>query len=293
MQASAQGLFEGGLRRASRLNYRKGINIYERKEEWDVLIILDACRPDALASVADDYGFFEPSDTHPSVASCSKHWMERTFTQKFANDIAETVFVCGNPYSAEYIKNDRFRAVIEPWRTHWSTNRGTILARPITDAAIAAHREYRPRRMIIHYMQPHIPSVPDPLSDGTSPDEWGGDWMTPFDKVKKGNISIERAWDSYIQNLRYVLGDVETLLNNLNADCPIISADHANAYGEFGVYGHPPNFPLKCIRQVPWFRATATDSGDYEPDEGVLQQIDVEESGQSVQEKLRALGYAE
>jgi hypothetical protein len=88
--------------------------------------------------------------------------------------------------------------------------------------------------------------------------------------------------------LEYVLDDVALLLENMDAETVVISADHGNALGEFGFYGHPPHSPLPSVRRVPWVETTATDSGDYEP----TQEADGEvPTGEEVESRLKDLGY--
>lgn len=57
----------GGLRRLDAIGYRTGTSIYEC--DWDILVILDACRADLMREVAIDYGL--EVDTHRSPASMS------------------------------------------------------------------------------------------------------------------------------------------------------------------------------------------------------------------------------
>ena len=103
-------------------------------------------------------------------------------------------------------------------------------------------------------------------------------------------MSKERAWESYLENLRYVLDSVEVLLNNVNASKVVITADHAEAIGEWGVYNHPIGVPLKSVRTVPWYQTTATDNGSVNPDVENLK-TKQKSDDQTVEEKLRALGY--
>jgi hypothetical protein len=56
-----------------------------------------------------------------------------------------------------------------------------------------------------------------------------------------GDGDEEEIWESYIENLRYVLDHVEVLLENVDAEEVAISADHGNAKGEWG-----------CLRTPGW-----------------------------------------
>lgn len=259
--------------------------MYER--EWDVLVILDGCRVDLFREVADDYDFVGLVDTHSSPASMSRTWMNRTFAPEYADELRSTVYVTGNPYSVRVLDADDFETVDEVWRYSWDDEEGTILPRPLTDRAIQIWRDFRPDRLVVHYMQPHYPFVPASLGhviDLHSFDE--EETPSVWTQLQTGNVDHDEVWSAYRKNLRYVLDDVQLLLNSIDAERVVISSDHGNAFGEAGIYGHPHDVPLKCLRVVPWVETTATDDGEYEPE---LDRADDADS--TVAERLEAGGY--
>jgi len=73
-----------------------GTNIYER--DWDLLVILDACRVDAMKAVADEYSYIDHIDSIRSVGSTSAEWLPLTFQRKYEMEIKRTAYVSGNPY---------------------------------------------------------------------------------------------------------------------------------------------------------------------------------------------------
>ena len=98
-------------------------------------------------------------------------------------------------------------------------------------------------------------------------------------------------WAAYRANLRYALDDVEVLLDNLDAERVVLTADHGNGVGEFGVYGHPSDLLVPtAIRRVPWVDTTARDTGDHDP---AVWGESTTPADENVKEQLRALGYAE
>lgn len=81
----------------------KGTNIYER--EWDLLIIIDACRFDMFREIAptiDDR--FKKPDSITSLDTKTPEWMEKTFIKEYENKTASSSYVCGNPFSAKKIR---------------------------------------------------------------------------------------------------------------------------------------------------------------------------------------------
>ncbi|MFQ3286057.1 MAG: hypothetical protein ACI9TI_001908 [Natronomonas sp.] len=260
----------------------RGTNVYER--EWDLLVVLDACRVDLLQSVADEYDFLGDIERVESVGSMSKEWMAKTFTDEHANEVAETAYVTSNVFSERMLDADRFETLEEVWRDGWDGTADTVLPRTMTDRAIRIARENDPDRLIVHYVQPHHPFVD--LDAGFDADPFGPALSdTVVDALRKGKIDRERFWRAYQDNLRLALDDVELLLSNVDAERVAITADHGDALGEWGIYDHPVGCLHPAVRTVPWATTTATDRDTHDPE------IDREVDDSDVEDRLQALGY--
>jgi glucan phosphoethanolaminetransferase (alkaline phosphatase superfamily) len=98
------------------------------------------------------------------------------------------------------------------------------------------------------------------------------------------------VFDLYVQNLRYVLDHVERLLNNIDAETVVLTADHGELFGEWGLYSHHACVPHPALRKVPWVRTTANDSQSHNPP---IERSDVDRVERISNEKLAALGYLE
>jgi arylsulfatase A-like enzyme len=157
----------------------------------------------------------------------------------------------------------------------------------MTDRAIEVGRDHDPERMVVHYLQPHHPFIPDPeLDPGQSIENFNEEaWDDIWDRLRHGEVSKERVWNAYRENLRYVLADVELLLENVDAETVVITSDHGNAFGEWGIYGHPNGSLHPAVKHVPWAVTNAADTGEYDPD------VERESSEASVEERLDGLGY--
>jgi hypothetical protein len=201
-----------------------------------------------------------------------------------------TTYICGNPFSAQKLSEREFGRLVEVWKHQWD-DIGTVPPRAVTDWTIDAAREGDADRIIAHYLQPHCPFLGHPeLMDSKDVDRWGDqNARDVWQKLRDGDLTRDRVWEGYRSNLDRVLGEVELLLENVDASRVVITSDHGNSLGELFVYGHPPKMPLRGLREVPWIETSATDSGTHKPS------IDREEEGVSsnTEEKLRALGYAE
>lgn len=236
--------------------------------DWDVLVVLDACRPDLMAEVAAEYPWLDGGgEAVWSVGSNSEEWLERTFSRRYQPTIEETVYVTGNPHSEFAIPTEQFEAVDEVWKYAWDDELGTVPPRPITDAAISRLRDDPSERTIVHYMQPHFPSISDAgISAGIPPEQAGEVWEdSVWDRLRRGEVEVDTVWSAYRDNLDAVLDDVALLRENVDADTLVVTSDHGNALGEFGFYGHHGYLALSCLRRVPWYETSASDSGEYVP----------------------------
>ncbi len=272
----------------------EGRSIYT--EDWDVLLILDACRVDQLEDVASEYSYL-PDDVPEfhSLAGYSREWLCRNFTDKNQNkyfeEISNTAYISGNPFTADVFSDDHpFGYLDEVWKYSWDDENGTIHPDALTDRAIQLWREGNYDRMIVHYMQPHIPFVGGNENWHEGFDPHSGDWGTkdqPKDlwaRYRDGEItaSREELWKAYQDNLRYVLDHLDdVLLKNISADSVVISADHGNAVGEGWYYGHG-DVPLDVVQKVPWVTVSAKDSNQYTPEIQTDNQTD-----SNVEERLR------
>lgn len=278
-----------------------GTHIYD--EEWDLLIILDACRVDVLESVAHEYGFIEEVEHRWSVGSHSHEWLAQTFSDNFTNEIENTTFVTGNGHTHEtFIERDYPPDETVPfcwprWRTVgadtfnqldmiWETAHREGLGVPpraITDRVVEVARESNPDRLIAHYMQPHIPYIARAVGEDRDPTEiekYG--WKL----LESGDAEHDEVWELYEENLRFVLDELELLLENVDADDVVILADHGNAFGEHSIYGHPEGMLLPCIKRVPWVTTVAVDKETYTPT-GEYEQEEVA----NINDHLADLGY--
>jgi hypothetical protein len=261
-----------------------GHNIFS--DEWDLLVVLDACRVDALAAVAPEYDFLSDVGERWSVGSTSIEWIANTFTESYADEAAETAYITANHFSDAAFSTREFppygedlppfgRAVPVAWPS-WRTVRSedlceleevwrygrddeasTVPPRVVSDTVIEAGRDSRCDRVVAHYMQPHDPYIgSDTLN---SPGE--------LYRLNDGDVSRDELWDAYIDTLRLVLDDVELLLENYDAETVVITADHGEAFGEWGSAAHTIAFPHPAVRKVPWVVTTATDEHTHEPGE--------------------------
>lgn len=289
----------GGARRlGKRINY--GRPFWEK--EWDVLVILDACRWDLMQEVAACWEFLPDRipETY-SPASASEEFLERHVREPYREEISETALVSANAFTRHHwVRDAGWAHLDEVWTHSWDDEEGTVLPRPVTDGAIRHWREYGQdsesptERMIVWYLQPHAPFIEAEWSEGFERREIGdgaGVGKSVWHRYRDGELSREQLWTAYRKNLNYVLDDVDLLLSNLDADRVAITADHGNCLGEWGVYGHPKYVPVPALKRIPWVEVQARDAGTHEPDPHAERRADL--STDEVDDRLRQLGYLE
>lgn len=271
------------------------VNLYPTKdifdEEWDVLVILDACRFDLMNSVVDEFEYISDIKKSYSRATKTPVWMEETFKKEFQGEIGETAYITGNPNSEKFLTPSSFGMLDEVWRYAWDDELGTIKPDPITDRAITVGRNDDFSRLLVHYMQPHEPFLSAPELGGSDTVERkitgqsSSDFRSVWSRLEGGEISKETVWNHYQENLRRVLESIGTLADNTDAERFVITSDHGNALGEWNIYGHPAYRPIPSLLKVPWIEISTDDSKKYEPSSWTR------ETTGNVDSRLQDLGY--
>lgn len=293
-----------------------GTPIWDRGD-WDILVIMDACRVDQLEAMRHEYDSL-PYET-PSVwsnASASIDWINRNFVQH-PDELEDTAYLTANPF-AEHNDPDTRSADLttQPfahlellYQKHWQdigNGIETVPPEPMTDHAIHAWRNRDDLgfdRMVVHYMQPHEPFRSRPewgngdhklLKNLVSEDASAGSSVYPL--LREGEIGLDEFWRAYQDNLTWVMDDVtERLLENVDGTV-VLSSDHGNGLGEFGgSWHHPPAAMNPHIRKVPWVQVECEDSRSETPEMEQTAGVETGETGpqngSDIDEQLEALGY--
>jgi hypothetical protein len=240
-------------------------------EDWDTLVVLDACRADLFAERApltsyDDYR------TVTSRGSTTREWVRQNFA---GGDFGDTVYVTSNPYVSREA-GDAFHELVECWLDDFDHERKTVPPDAVVEAAKRAHEEYPDKRVVVHFMQPHHPFIGDHelsfagwqiegethAGDGNAGIEHDHTSdrqrpYTPWDALWMGRVSRDDLWRAYGDNLTLALDAVDDLLDDIEGRVAITS-DHGNMMGErtfplpLRVYGHPKGIRNRELVEVPW-----------------------------------------
>lgn len=266
----------------------QGIEVTEK--DWDNLIILDACRFDVFKERNDIEGNLTKV---VSQGSDSWEFMKNNLVGKKLHD---TIYVTANPYATK-LSDDVF-FFTKMLKDEWDKERGTVHPTDVVTSAIEMHEKYPNKKLVIHFMQPHVPWL------GKTADKIRGElnvrgyeWDEPvtgireWNAVKEGKITPEEMKKAYKETLDLTLENVKNLLDEINGKS-VLTADHGEMLGERILgrarYEHPRYFYTTELCMVPWFEVTSRQRREIIQEEPIeSNQLDE----QIVENRLRALGY--
>lgn len=255
-----------------------------QSEDWDALIILDACRLDTLKAVTN-----WPISACYSPGSATADWLESC---KESEVLKDTYIATANPnYASFQFDSEQIEHV---WEEQWDDALGNVPPEPVLDAANRFIQEGK-LPTVAHILPPHGPYIA----------ELGGKWFPTFPEldVWRRNPSEDREHDKISPQVAMATGQVDmtkaieayraSVESTWNSIKPYISkwaeeglkivvtADHGETFGRFRdwkLYGHPNKLRIKPLVEVPWvvFPGTTVFEGD---------------GTETTEEKLEALGY--
>lgn len=268
--------------------------------DWDNLIILDACRYDMFEELNTINGELHSAI---SMGSSSSEFLRENFANKSLHD---TVYVTANPHYELIGLEDVFHDTIDVWEFGWDSDLRTVPPEVMVKATKEANSKYPNKRILSHFMQPHVPFLGD--SAKNVGDHAGfehsvreaktgcGSRDTPhvWELLKTGQVSKSDVWKAYMENLELVLPHIETVMKELGYKT-VITSDHGNLVGEFVVpfprrkYGHPSGFHANQLVKVPWFVTGTGERKDVVSDPPVKDNSNI--SNEMLEDRLGDLGY--
>lgn len=138
-------------------NNNNGNSIFD--EDWDNLIILDACRYDAFYEILKrgrikikgrlEYRISKGSDT--------SQFLLKNFIKERYDDI---IYITANPLVSIILKN-RVYKIIPVWRFGWDEEYKTVHPKTLYYYTLKTYDKYKylGKRFIIHFIQPHYPYI--------------------------------------------------------------------------------------------------------------------------------------
>lgn len=269
-----------------KLRRRSGVDIMD--QDWDNLIILDACRYDMFSELNEINGNLSAAI---SKGSSTIEFLQKNFQDEQYND---TIYISANPQVQKHNIDIKFYDRVRLWETHWDDNLRTVRPSDVVNETLSINQENPHKKLIIHFIQPHYPFIGKKgkqiehktvTGDGIIYEDRNRDDV--WTKLERGNLSKKLVWEAYLENLELTLPHVENLVNNLVGKS-IVTSDHGNALGRWGLYGHPGRKYIEELVKVPWL--VIDDSTRRQiTSEKIYKQSDIDST---VNERLKELGYA-
>jgi hypothetical protein len=276
--------------------YPKNKGTFVLREEWDNLIILDACRFDVFEEVIRDGGIKGDLQCRTSRGTTTEGFLRENFSKNEDDD--DIVYVTANPYVTKLF-NERFFRVIPVWKTAWNDASKTVLPEDVCSFAIEALSKYEGRRFVIHFIQPHRPFIGHPK------ETWAGKRRlgNPLVYAGTGDDHLARTDKALLRNLykgnliRAMPYDDELL--RVLPGTTVVTADHGEALGDpmhrllpIPVYGHPRGARIPGLVKVPWFISRSQRARvQNEASPGGPRTEMTRNDELLIGEKLKALGY--
>jgi len=257
------------------------------KRDWDILIILDACR----------YDFFK--GTHSSYLKGGKHlekvvspatwtleWLVKTFSDDYLDDV---IYISGNPQcnsikprvqyhmKGRYYRFDgkqHFFKIENVFLNHWDKEIQNCHPSSINKQFMKSLLKHKDKKFILHYNNPHLPYFSmkegvDFLDKKKTSIEKGMQFLFPELTYYKINRYLWKTPSSvkeaiyrkhgmqliklfYLKDLQLALKHISSILSTTNKKM-VITADHGEMLGEHGKYGHPHGNRDKQQIDVPWW----------------------------------------
>lgn len=245
-------------------------------QEWDVLVLLDACRYDFFVercSLPGETGY------KYSLGSNSPEFIKENFSGRESLD---TIVVTANPWYRKLQSEHEFR-FFDLIYVEGDPDRIGVRPETLTDRALAVDENHPDKRLVLHYMQPHQPYMGP---TGEAIEHCGPTDVT----LLENNVDDDTLRSAYAENLDLVLDEIERVFENVPGRI-VVTADHGELLGERPYFlpvrdfGHPRGVYSDELVKVPWHvyengdrdvRASRAPKETTEPD---------------VEEDLKALGY--
>lgn len=233
---------------------KRGVNFFD--EDWDNLLILDACRYDAFELATRNRDLSGHLESRTSRGSSTVEFLNSNVDDA---DLTDTVYVTGTTmvYREQILNSDidiNFHAVDDVWGDSIEHGEWGVLPETMATRTREAAEEYPDKRIVSHFIQPHIPFI------GPTGEKYESELgKSPWKAKVRGNLDIsdDILWQAYMENLNAVLDEVTELLNELPGKT-VVTADHGQLIGDRGFpipikdYGHPTALYNDKLVKVPW-----------------------------------------
>jgi len=266
---------------------------------WDIMLLLDACRYDYFEKHIYDYVDSGELIKADSNSTCTGNWLKHTWNGYYpyityisANPFINSLGVAHGGFDAV----THFGKIVDVWNYGFDKKTGRVEASVVNDTAYGIIDTSG--RYIIHYQQPHTPYLFLDKKKASNkfrnilnriiPYKTQWRLVELFPKVNKrlrktnsyqaiyNDYDNKLLKEAYERNLLSVLREVENIVDMYPDRNIIITSDHGELLGEDERYGHGGK-PHPVLSTVPFY---------------VINQREMSKTDDDiVRERLKILGY--
>lgn len=225
--------------------------------DWDVLLVLDACRYDAFSAVAA-----WPVEAATSPASATAGWLDAA--------AASGRFGGASVATANSLYEDRdlgARTVESLWETEWVDRLGNVPPEPVLERVDEFVRAGE-LPAVGHLATPHAPYVaqlggewlpifPSVTAWHWDPDREGFEQLSQEAAMATGVVDLDRARQGYLASVRSTWAAVRPYVARWarSGATVVVTADHGEAFGrarDWWLVEHPAGCPVPPLTRVPF-----------------------------------------
>lgn len=270
---------------ANRIRMRRAVDFMAA--DWDNLVILDGCRYDLFAAVNTLPGDLR---TVISKGTGTDEFLEANVEGR---SFPDTVYLTANPHL--HFRDARFHDIARLWETDWDDELDTVPPGAAADRTLEANEGFPHKRLVAHFVQPHFPFIGETGRELAERDiairGFLEDSKSIYHHLADGTVDRATVWRAYRENLELTLPHVGRLLDELPGRT-VVTSDHGNAFGEWGVYGHGgPKVP--ALVDVPWLVVDSGERKTVESGDATVSALDLSavDRDSELKERLADLGY--
>lgn len=229
-----------------------------KKESWDNLIILDACRFDYFSELSESFPNIH-GDLEKVISEDSRsiNFLDKTFRESDAVAYSGWYKINRKQESADYLDQGinfvpikEFQDVRPCFKSAYDPELDAVWPGPLTDKFIEGLESGESR--VFWYAQPRGPFLGD-LKLAFRTAEHSGKIYGYARQNSPGEEFLNLWRKAYRYNLIKVLYHVARLISRLDGRT-IITSNHGESMGEAGRYGHEQNNNSEEVREVPFLK---------------------------------------
>jgi hypothetical protein len=221
------------------------------------MLILDAYRYDLFSELSKEYNLPGELNSYESAGSATPEFLSANID---GVDLTDTVYVTATTmlYRELVMSNSidtNIHKIIDVWADSIDHGEWGVSPESVTSEALDALEEYPNKRIVAHYIQPHLPfvgsfgqSVYDEIEDR---DVW---------KAKqKGELkwSDQDLWKAYRENAELITEHIANVIDKFPGKT-VVTSDHGQLIGErvwpipVKHYSHPAGIWTDKLVKIPW-----------------------------------------